>query len=118
MTTTASGASRATAAATRFVSARNRPPGSVGPAGGSSVANGECDIATKPTSSLIDILAPLRHELPRSCRVLAQQQELAVHAQVLVALLPLRPVPGVLDDVQASVGQPLQQQVRLVEAAG
>ena len=73
-------------------------------AGGVIVANGECDIPTNPTISL--------------SRVLAEQQELAVDAQVLVDLLPLRPVPGVRDDVQARVGQPAEQHVRLVEAAG
>ncbi len=41
-----------------------------------------------------------------------------VDPQVLLALLPLRPVARVRDDMQPGVGQPAEQHRRLVQAAG
>ena len=37
--------------------------------------------------------------------------------QVLPGFLPLRPVPGVRDDMQPGIGYPVKQQVRLVKPA-
>ena len=73
-----------------------------------------------PTMPMISLTArlPRSRGLPKSRGLPSRggQQEVAVGLQEFLPLLPLRPVARVADDLQAGIGQPVQQQLRLVQA--